>query len=131
MALRVLLIDSIEFNTCLAGSFSSSKRPSKPLPSQCSSLYASSRDSSDIASSIRLSLLAKQEEDTIKPPSIIINFVFNMSIRFSIKHCSILYCCDHYFERNDTNLASGRYFIAISELSYRNKKLINLVKLGG
>ncbi len=48
-----------------------------------------------------------------------------------MKHCSILYCCAHYFERNDTNLASGRYFIAISELSYRDKKLINLEKLGG
>lgn len=124
---------SSELSTCLVGSFSSSMRPSKPLPLHDSSEQACAFSSmvfslvtcssaNDSSGAISLALTQKLE---ISSPQSNINFVFNMVTNSRIKHCSILCYRAHHFERYDTNLAFGRYFIAITRLSYRHNKLID------
>ncbi|TNZ10247.1 hypothetical protein CGK55_08495 [Vibrio parahaemolyticus] len=118
---------SSELKTCLVGSLSSRIRPSKLFPSYCCSLRGSCVELSSIA---KLSAL-KQAVETNNPPRTTNHFVFNIILKFTIKHSSILINSVHYFERYDKNLALGRHFLAIVELCYRYYELLLLAKLGG
>ncbi|TOB52714.1 hypothetical protein CGK05_18380, partial [Vibrio parahaemolyticus] len=110
---------SSELKTCLVGSLSSRIRPSKLFPSYCCSLRGSCVELSSIAMSSAL----KHAVETNNPPRTTNHFVFNIILKFKIKHCSILINSIHHFERYDKNLALGRHFLAIVELCYRYYEL--------
>ncbi|EGQ8165884.1 hypothetical protein FDE04_12775 [Vibrio parahaemolyticus] len=122
---------SSELKTCLVGSLSSRIRPSKLFPSYCCSLHASAWGSCVELSSIAKLSALKQAVETNNPPRTTNHFVFNIILKFTIKHRSILINSVHHFERYDKNLALGRHFLAIVELCYRYYELLLLAKLGG
>ncbi|TNY69583.1 hypothetical protein CGK62_19225 [Vibrio parahaemolyticus] len=122
---------SSELKICLVGSLSSRIRPSKLFPSYCCSLHVSAWGSCVELSSIAKSSALKQAVETNNPPRTTNHFVFNIILKFTIKHCSILINSIHHFERYDKNLALGRHFLAIVELCYRYYELLLLAKLGG
>ncbi|TOP72919.1 hypothetical protein CGH11_08185 [Vibrio parahaemolyticus] len=122
---------SSELKICLVGSLSSRIRPSKLFPLYCCSLHASAWGSCVELSSIAKSSALKQAVETNNPPRTTNHFVFNIILKFTIKHCSILIDSIHHFERYDKNLALGRHFLAIVELCYRYYELLLLAKLGG
>ncbi|TOB88259.1 hypothetical protein CGJ97_21805 [Vibrio parahaemolyticus] len=122
---------SSELKTCLVGSLSSRIRPSKLFPSYCCSLHASAWGSCVELSSIAKSSALKQAVETNNPPRTTNHFVFNIILKLTIKHCSILINSIHHFERYDKNLALGRHFLTIVELCYRYYELLLLAKLGG
>ncbi|EGQ8241773.1 hypothetical protein E4J49_09570 [Vibrio parahaemolyticus] len=122
---------SSELKICLVGSLSSRIRPSKLFPSYCCSLHASTWGACVELSSIAKSSALKQAVETNNPPRTTNHFVFNIILKLTIKHCSILINSIHHFERYDKNLALGRHFLAIVELCYRYYELLLLAKLGG
>ncbi|MQP55049.1 hypothetical protein FZF11_06010 [Vibrio parahaemolyticus] len=122
---------SSELKICLVGSLSSRIRPSKLFPSYCCSLHASTWGACVELLSIAKSSALKQAVETNNPPRTTNHFVFNIILKLTIKHCSILINFIHHFERYDKNLALGRHFLAIVELCYRYYELLLLAKLGG
>ncbi|EGQ8450076.1 hypothetical protein GTP28_00705 [Vibrio parahaemolyticus] len=122
---------SSELKICLVGSLSSRIRPPKLFPSYCCSLHASAWGSCVELSSIAKSSALKQAVETNNPPRTTNHFVFNIILKLTIKHRSILINSIHHFERYDKNLALGRHFLAIVELCYRYYELLLLAKLGG